>query len=97
VVSTAVKDVVRQYSNLVEIAATPPEFIAAVERVLTQRDEAKIRAGLELARSKSWENNVAQMRANIKEAISADQRRSARAKPAADPRPGYFFRHTQGS
>jgi beta-glucosidase/6-phospho-beta-glucosidase/beta-galactosidase/glycosyltransferase involved in cell wall biosynthesis len=97
VISTPVQDVVRQYAHLIEIARTPDEFVAKAERMIANPSAEKIRAGLELAASKTWENNVAQMRKNIQQAIAAEPRRSASAKPAPDPAPGFFYRHTPGS
>jgi beta-glucosidase/6-phospho-beta-glucosidase/beta-galactosidase/glycosyltransferase involved in cell wall biosynthesis len=98
VISTRVKDVVRQYSELVELASTPAEFVEKAEQLLRNPDPKRIEAGLELARANSWEGHVTAMRKNIKDAITADgQRRSANILPIPDPEPGYFFKHTPGS
>ncbi len=97
VISTPVKDVLRQYSDLVEIASTPEEFVQKVGKLLHEPDQDRIARGIELAKSKSWEGHVASMRQNIKDAITQEKRRSTHVQPAPDPAPGYFFKHTQGS
>jgi beta-glucosidase/6-phospho-beta-glucosidase/beta-galactosidase/glycosyltransferase involved in cell wall biosynthesis len=97
VVSTAVKDVVRQYSDLVEIATSPQDFIRKAEQLLDNPRPDRIEQGLALARKMSWEGHVTSMRNNIKQAIENNNRRSSHIKPIADPAPGYFFKHTPGS
>ncbi|HEY0007267.1 MAG TPA: glycosyltransferase, partial [Tepidisphaeraceae bacterium] len=97
VISTPVKDVVRQYADVVDIAKTPAEFIEAAERALTNPDKARIAAGLEMAKKASWESQVNQMRQNIKDALSIDNRRSKNVQPIADPPAGTMYKHTQGS
>ncbi|MBC7783763.1 MAG: glycosyltransferase [Burkholderiales bacterium] len=97
VVSTPVRDVVRQYSDYVEIAATPAEFVAKIEQALNNPDHVKIQAGIELARGKSWESTVKNMRQNIADSITGSAKRSSAAKPEPDPEPGTLYLHTQGS
>jgi len=97
VISTPVKDVLRQYTDTVEIANTPKEFVEKVSQMLANPDQNKIQLGLEKAKANSWERNVASMKQNIKDAITQPERRSKNAKPAADPGPGYLYRHTPGS
>jgi glycosyltransferase involved in cell wall biosynthesis len=97
VISTPVRDVVRQYAAHVEIASTPAEFVAKVERMLQSPDPARINAGLELAAGKSWDSTVKAMRQQIQEAIASDTRRSRDVRPIADPVAGYLYRATQGS
>jgi beta-glucosidase/6-phospho-beta-glucosidase/beta-galactosidase/glycosyltransferase involved in cell wall biosynthesis len=97
VISTPVKDVLRQYTDIVEIAATPAEFVEKVEKMLESPDQKKIEAGLALAKKNSWEGTVAAMRGNIKEAITGSTRRSSKITPLPDPEPGFFFKHTPGS
>src|SRR5205085_12088383 len=55
VISTPVKDVVTQYSDLVEIAATPKEFAEAAARALSAPDADKLARATERARKNSWE------------------------------------------
>lgn len=76
-IATPVKDVVRQYADLIDIDDTPEGLVAAVERALAAPDEERIRRGLERARSASWEATVARMQELIERAIAREERRSA--------------------
>ncbi|HEX8341398.1 MAG TPA: family 1 glycosylhydrolase, partial [Tepidisphaeraceae bacterium] len=91
VISTPVKDVVRQYSDIVAIANNADEFVQKAGQLLHEPDPKVIQAGIDLAKKNSWEGHVANMRKNIKDAISVDVRRSASVTPIPDPEPGYFF------
>ncbi|WP_235953579.1 glycosyltransferase [Noviherbaspirillum galbum] len=65
IVSTPVTDVVDLHSDVVEIAATPEEFIAACERVLSMSSEAiraRIRAMREKLSRTSWDATAESMR-----------------------------------
>jgi glycosyltransferase involved in cell wall biosynthesis len=55
VVSSAVEDVVRQFSKVVHVAFSRDEFVALCRRALEVPDSERIRRGLELARLNSWE------------------------------------------
>ena len=86
VISTPVRDVVRQYSDLIDITEDPAEFVRLADRAINHPDEAKIKAGIERARMSSWESTVAQMRLLISQAI--EERRvfeSDKAQLAAPP------------
>jgi beta-glucosidase/6-phospho-beta-glucosidase/beta-galactosidase/glycosyltransferase involved in cell wall biosynthesis len=100
VISTPVADVVRQYSDLVDIAKTPEQFIAAAERALQAPHPERIRRGIEKARNSSWESTVAQMQRLIKEGITPKQRRStSKIAPLSDESAQltYVYQATQGS
>jgi glycosyltransferase involved in cell wall biosynthesis len=98
VVSTPVKDVVRQYSDLVEIAKTAEDFVLAAERVMQHPDPTKIARGIEMAKRSSWESTVATMQGLIKEAISQTDRRSKqKITPFTEVELEYQFLPTQGS
>jgi glycosyltransferase involved in cell wall biosynthesis len=71
VVSTPVKDVVRQYSDTVLIASTPEDFVACIERALDHPDTDMIRRGIEKARDAGWERTVERMQDLIGEAVDA--------------------------
>uniref|UniRef100_UPI00124DE8E6 glycosyltransferase n=1 Tax=Noviherbaspirillum aerium TaxID=2588497 RepID=UPI00124DE8E6 len=64
IVSTPVKDVVDLHSDVVEIAATAPEFVAACERALAMSSDDKLRK-IRLMRDKlsrtSWDATAAKM------------------------------------
>jgi glycosyltransferase involved in cell wall biosynthesis len=100
VISTPVRDVVRQYSDLVEIAKTPEEFIKAAERALKNPDRQRIQRGTEKAQGASWESTVSTMQKLIREAIIPKDRRSAsKISPLADEKSQlkYVYQATQGS
>jgi glycosyltransferase involved in cell wall biosynthesis len=65
VISTAVPDVVRNFTPIVQVALDADEFIAATMLAYTSPDCALIDRGIELARSSSWDAIVAQMRARM--------------------------------
>jgi glycosyltransferase involved in cell wall biosynthesis len=71
VVSTPVRDVVRQYTDTVLIAKSPEDFVACVERALNSPDPEMIRRGMERAREAGWERTVEKMQELIGEAIDA--------------------------
>ena len=81
VVSTPIRDVVHDYGNagLVEIAATPADFAAALDRALTSPDDPKWKRAVKskLATS-SWDSTWA--------AMSSEIERARLAKFAAHPR-----------
>jgi glycosyltransferase involved in cell wall biosynthesis len=98
VISTPVRDVVRQWTDIVHIARNAEEFVAAAQKALENPDHERIQRGLELARQSSWENTVLQMQNLIKEAIGKKQRRSSRKiEPLTEAELEYQYQHTQGS
>jgi glycosyltransferase involved in cell wall biosynthesis len=69
IVSTAVADVVRNFTPVVSVASTRPEFVATVERLSKERDEALIADGIAMAARASWESIVERMRSLIANAV----------------------------
>jgi hypothetical protein len=72
VISTPVRDVVRQYSNLVDIVRTPGEFVEAIDRLIANPNKDRIQRGIKKACESSWEGTVSQMRNLIQIAIEGD-------------------------
>ena len=68
IVSTAVPDVVRNFTPVVQIARSAPEFVASASRAAMNPDQALIGQGLEKAAAASWESIVAKMRELVGEA-----------------------------
>ncbi len=98
VISTPVKDVVRQYSDTVEIVKTAEEFVAAADRMLRDPPAERIEKGLALARSCGWESTVAKMQRLIGEAIGKPERRSGKKiEPLTVAELEYQYQHTPGS
>jgi glycosyltransferase involved in cell wall biosynthesis len=69
VVSTAIADVVRNFTPIVQVARSPEEFVGAVERAWRTPDTRLIAEGIERASGSSWDATVASMRHNIQEAV----------------------------
>jgi beta-glucosidase/6-phospho-beta-glucosidase/beta-galactosidase len=98
IVSTPVRDVVRQWSDIVYLAKNAEEFIAAAEQALKDPKGERVQRGLELAKKCSWESTVATMQQLIKEAIGKDDRRSVRdIEPLEESELEYVYMATQGS
>jgi beta-glucosidase/6-phospho-beta-glucosidase/beta-galactosidase len=101
VVSTHVRDVVKQWSDIVYLAKGAKEFIAAAERALDKADadrNGRVQRGLELAKRCSWEGTVRTMQDLIKDAIGRKDRRSARKiEPLSNVELSYLYQPTQGS
>jgi len=73
VVSTPIRDVVQPYGarGLVHIAGTTPEFVAAVERALSEDAAARIRHADAFLAQESWDGTWERMRRLIEEVIDA--------------------------
>jgi glycosyltransferase involved in cell wall biosynthesis len=98
VISTPVKDVVRQYSDLVEIVKTADEFVVAAERAMNHPDRQRIQRGIERAQQNGWDSTVGNMHRLIQQAINKKDRRSSRKiEPMTDAELIYQYQHTQGS
>ena len=70
VVSTAVPDVVRQFSELVDVADSIDSFVSIVRRLLSDVDPQRIAAGIDRARASSWDANVRAMRELMLDALA---------------------------
>jgi beta-glucosidase/6-phospho-beta-glucosidase/beta-galactosidase/glycosyltransferase involved in cell wall biosynthesis len=98
VVTTPVKDVVRQYPDICRIATTPAEFVDAIAKSLHEPDPDRIERGMDLAKQKSWEGIVASMRKNIADAVGNDApKRSTKATPLSDEQAARPYQSTPGS
>ena len=83
VVSTAVEDVVLQFSEVCKVARSHEEFIAFCQRAAVHPDQAAVERGLALAGSNSWESIVARMEDLIEEALDVDPTTNAAVSGAA--------------
>jgi len=68
IVSTAVPDVVRNFTPVVRVARSAREFVASASEAAVNPDRALISDGLEKAAAASWESIVTKMRGLIREA-----------------------------
>jgi glycosyltransferase involved in cell wall biosynthesis len=82
IVSTAVSDVVHNFTPVVAVAESPAEFVAAVRAAIESPSAEMISRGLEQARANSWESIVARMERIIRDAIRTRESRTER--PLAD-------------
>jgi beta-glucosidase/6-phospho-beta-glucosidase/beta-galactosidase len=98
IVSTPVRDVLRQWTDICRIAKNAEEFVKATEDALKNPNDDRVKRGIELAKKCSWEGTVAQMQQLIKEAISRKDRRSTRnIEPLDQSELEYVYMATQGS
>ena len=70
IVSTAVEDVVLQFSGVTAIARSQHEFIKQCRRAIEAPDQSVIQQGIELAKRNSWEAIVEKLEAHILEALA---------------------------
>jgi glycosyltransferase involved in cell wall biosynthesis len=68
IVSTAVPDVVRNFTPIVRVARSPEEFVKCVIEAAANPDQDSISKGIEMARASSWESIVGRMRNLMSEA-----------------------------
>jgi len=71
IVSTAVEDVVLQFSEVAAIARSYPEFIECCRRAIDAPNPLVIQQGIELAKRNSWEAIVEKLETHIQEALAA--------------------------
>ena len=83
VVSTAVEDVVLQFSEVVKVARSHEEFIAFCQQAAAKPDQSAIERGLTMAGRNSWESIVARMEELIEEALDTESSTVAAASGAA--------------
>lgn len=69
VVSTAIADVVRNFTPIVQVAHSPQEFVDAVERAWRSPDAELIAEGIARAADATWDSTVASMRSDIQAAV----------------------------
>jgi UDP-galactopyranose mutase len=100
IVSSRVKDVVNQWSDIVLLANGAEEFVKAAERALNRQGDVdeRVKKGLELAQQCSWETTVQKMQSLIAKAIERKERRSNRnIEPMTEAQLEYVYMATQGS
>lgn len=73
VVSTAIPDVERFFSDAVMVGRTHEEFVALVRQCLEAPDEGRRQAGREMARRASWQVMTEQMNVRISSAAAQSQ------------------------
>jgi glycosyltransferase involved in cell wall biosynthesis len=71
IVSSAIEDVVLQFSEVVRIAQTPAEFVDHCEAAVRKPNAQAIGRGLDLAAGNSWDRIVDQLEKHIDEALAS--------------------------
>jgi glycosyltransferase involved in cell wall biosynthesis len=69
IVSTAIEDVVLQFSEVVHVARSREAFVLTCEEAVARPNTQRILRGRELANLNSWEAIVAQLEAHINDAL----------------------------
>ena len=82
IVSTAVSDVVHNFTPVVAVACSAEEFVDEVRAAIERPNAELIARGLEQARANSWESIVSRMERIIRDAMRTRELRIER--PAAD-------------
>ena len=91
IVSTAVSDVVHNFTPVVAVADSYEEFAAAVRDAIERPNAELIARGLEQARANAWESIVARMERIIRDAMRTRESRTERPladRPRPEARPG---------
>jgi glycosyltransferase involved in cell wall biosynthesis len=70
VVSTAVADVISNFSDVVHIARSPNEFEELCRRGIESRDEVRIGKGLAMTRENTWERIVSRLESHVHDVLS---------------------------
>ncbi len=101
IISTHVKDVVNQWSDIVLLAKGAEEFVKSAEKALDKNNaevQQRVQKGLALAQQCSWESTVKAMQDLITQAIDKKERRSNRnIEPMTEAQLEYVYMATQGS
>lgn len=79
IVSTAVEDVVLQFSDVVGIADSREEFLALAAGAARRPDEEAVARGCRLAERNTWEAIVARLEAHIADALAGEEALNRRA------------------
>lgn len=84
IISTAVPDVVSNFSEVVNVAISQECFVEMCQRALANPDEETITRGLKMADSNQWEAIVAKLEGHIEDALKRKQpaQRSSRPRPS---------------
>jgi glycosyltransferase involved in cell wall biosynthesis len=75
IVSTPVPDVVRNFTPIVAVAESAPEYVQAIRTSLERPDPARRAQSIQRARQSSWESITGEMTLLMEEAIATRQRR----------------------
>jgi hypothetical protein len=80
VVSTAVPDVVSNFSSAAQIARSPEEFVQHCRQAIENADAKALERGLKMVAENSWETIVAKLEGHVMDAL-----RARKARPGGKP------------
>ena len=79
IVSSAVADVVTNFSSVVNIARTHEQFISLCREAIGKPDTERIEAGFKQASENSWDSIVAKLEKHVADALAKQQTSEALA------------------
>jgi glycosyltransferase involved in cell wall biosynthesis len=82
VVSTAIEDVVLQFSGVVKVARTHQEFVTKCQESVERPDPGTVRRGLKVAAAKSWDSIVRRLETHVLDVLAGKQSRSVASDAA---------------
>jgi glycosyltransferase involved in cell wall biosynthesis len=85
IVSTAVPDVVHNFTPVVDVAFSGAEFVDAVKRAFVSPERQRIEAGIERANGASWEAVVSAMRNHMLKAVAGAAKLDSHSQPTDFP------------
>lgn len=83
IVSTAVPDVVSNFSKVVKISSSTDEFVAMCQRECLQPDEQAIERGIQMAEENQWDSIVEKLEGHIDDVLKSRTLPEAEAMAAA--------------
>ncbi|MDB6068128.1 MAG: glycosyltransferase [Pedosphaera sp.] len=87
IVSSAVADVVSNFSSVVKIARSHDEFISHCEEAVAEPDHAAIERGLKMAADNTWDGIVEKMEKHISDVLARKRAGAARTRETSDTNP----------
>jgi glycosyltransferase involved in cell wall biosynthesis len=81
IVSTAVRDVARNFGSVVKIAGGPGDFIALCREAVAHPDNRAVARGLKMVAENSWDSIVAKLEGHIGDALECGGRRNGTLAP----------------
>ena len=71
IVSTAVADVISNFSSVVSVAGSHDEFLELCRQAVAQPDCSRVESGLRMAQENTWDSIVAKLEAHVETALVA--------------------------
>jgi glycosyltransferase involved in cell wall biosynthesis len=75
IVSSAVSDVVSNFSSVVKVASSHDDFVDLCKEAIERPDPSLVKRGLEMAAENTWESIVEKLEKHVEDALAAKQGR----------------------